>query len=88
MEVLEQKKLANIINEYNKIDSAIVKSNITKYINRSEYKGNNQELADKVGLNINTIYLYRQPKKRTNISFESALKVSNVLGISILDLMK
>lgn len=84
----EQKNLGNLIDEYNKVDSAIIKSNLIKYIDRSEYKRNSQELANRVGLNKNTIYLYRQPQKRTNVSFETALRLSNVLEVSILDLMK
>jgi len=88
MTIEEQKNLYHLMNKYNKIDSSIIKSNLIKYIDRSEYKRNSQELADKLGLNLNTIYLYRQPLKRSNINFETALKLSSILEISILDLMK
>ena len=66
MTIEEQKNLYHLMNEYNKIDSVIIKSNLIKYIDRSEYKRNSQELADKLGLNLNTIYLYRQPLKRSS----------------------
>jgi len=88
MDVLKQKNLVNLINEYNNVDSTTIKRNLLRYIDRSEYKRNSQELADKVGLNLQTIYLYRQPLKKSNISFESIVRLANVLEVSILDLMK
>jgi DNA-binding Xre family transcriptional regulator len=86
MTLTEQQELEQLINQYNSTGSAIIKQNIVKYIDASGLK--NQYIADKMGVNIQTIYLYRQPQKKTNIDFIRALKLCNVLGISITDLIK
>jgi len=44
-------------------------------------------LADKVGVSVQTIYLYRQVQKKSNINFEVILKLANALGVSVEDLM-
>jgi DNA-binding Xre family transcriptional regulator len=86
MTLQEQQELEQLINQYNSTDPTIIKQNIIKYIDASGLK--NQFIADKMQLDIQTIYLYRQPKKKTNIDFIRALKLCNVLGISITDLIK
>jgi len=85
MQLEEQKRLEILIDKYNNTDSSIIKENIIKYINASPYKS--QYIADAVGVDIQTIYLWRQPQKKTTVSFEYALKLCNVLGISITALM-
>jgi len=86
MTLQEQQKLEQLINQYNSTDSAIIKQNIIKFIDASGFK--NQYIADRMQLNIQTIYLYRQPKKKTNIDFQIALKLCNVLEINIIELIK
>jgi DNA-binding Xre family transcriptional regulator len=86
MTLTEQQELEQLINQYNNTDSATIKQNIIKYIETSGLR--NQYIANRTGLSIQTIYLYRQPQKKTKISFELALKLCNVLGISITELIK
>ena len=88
MNNINQKDLENLITKYNNTDPTIIKRNLARIIENSEYRRDSQALADKVGLNIQTIYLYRQYLKPTNISFEIALKLANVLGVSVEDLIK
>ena len=86
--VIDQIELASIISKYNKIDSSTVKQNIIRLIDQSIYCNNNQVLAKTLGLNVHTIYGYRQPQRKLNVGFESALRLCNVLGVSINELMK
>lgn len=86
MQQTEQKQLEEIIEKFYNTDSAIIKSNIIKYIDESPYK--NQEIAEQVGVDLQTVYTWRQIKKKTAVRFENALKLCNVLGISITKLME
>ena len=86
MQQTEQQQLEELITKYNNTDSTIIKSNIIKYIDESGHR--NQYIADQIGVDIQTIYLYRQPQKKTAVSFENAVKLCNVLEISITKLME
>ncbi len=86
MQQTEQKQLEEIIEKFYNTDSAIIKRNIIKYIDASIYK--NQYITDQIGVDIQTIYLYRQPQKKTKVTFENAIKLCNVIGISITKLME
>lgn len=88
MNNINQKELENLIVKYNSTDPTIIKRNLIRIIEDSEFRRDSQALADKVGLNVQTIYLYRQYRKSTSISFEIALKLANVLGVSVEDLIK
>jgi len=88
MNHIQQKDLESLIAKYNSTDSTIIKSNLVKIIDNSEYHRNGQGLADKTGLSIETIYQYRKVSKKTNISFENALRLVNVLGVKIEDLIE
>jgi len=88
MSHIQQKDLESLITKFNSTDSSVIKKNLIWLIDNSEYNRNNQELADKVGVSVQTIYLYRQIRKQSNISFEVALKLVNVLGVKIEDLME
>jgi len=82
----EQRELEALINYYNSVDPVIIKKNIVKYINESSCE--TQYIADKLNLKIETIYAYRQPKKRHTIAFEIALKLANLLNIDITQLIE
>lgn len=86
MQQTEQQKLESLIKQYNNTDSAVIKNNIIKYIDESGHR--NQDIADQIGVDIQTIYLYRQPRKQTMVTFENAVKLCNVLEISITKLME
>lgn len=86
MQQAEQQQLEELIEKFYNTDSTIIKSNIIKHIDESPYK--NQYIADQIGVDIQTIYLWRQPKKKTVVSFENAIKLCNVLGISIIKLIE
>ena len=88
MSHIQQKDLESLITKFNSTDSSVIKKNLIWLIDNSEYNRNNQELADKVGVSVQTIYLYRQIRKQSNISFEVALKLVNVLGVKVEDLME
>ncbi len=83
---VDQKELESLIERYNSTDPAVVKENIVKYIDTSPYS--NQGVANLVGVDIQTIYSWRQIRKQTGISFENAVKLCNVLGISLVKLME
>lgn len=85
---IDQTELQNLIEKYNSINPATIKQNLVKHIEQSIYRRNSQALANIIGVDLQTIYLWRQPKKGSNISFESALRLCNVLGISITELIK
>jgi len=87
MNFIEQKDLENLITKFNNIDSSIIKKNLIRTIDDSQYNRSNQMLADKVGVSVQTIYLYRQPNKQTNISFDVVLRLANALGVKIEDLI-
>jgi len=88
MNHIQQKDLESLIAKYNATDSTVIKSNLVKIIDNSEYHRNGQGLADKTGLSIETIYQYRKVSKKTNISFEIAIRLANTLGVKIEDLME
>jgi len=88
MNHIQQKDLESLITKFNSTDSSVIKKKLILLIDNSQYNRNNQELADKVGVSVQTIYLYRQIRKQSNISFEVALKLVNVLGVKIEDLME
>lgn len=85
MQQIDQKELEKIIEQYNNTDQSTIKENVAKFIDESPYK--NQYIADAIGVDIQSIYAWRSQKK-TGISFESAIKLCNVLEISIIELMK
>jgi len=87
MNFIEQKDLENLITKFNSIDSSVIKKNLIRVIDDSQYNRSNQMLADKVGVSVQTIYLYRQPNKQTNISFDVVLRLVNALGVKIEDLI-
>ena len=88
MNYIQQKDLESLIAKYNATDSTVIKRNLVKIIDSSEYPRNSQALADKVELSVETIYQYRKIQKKTNINFEIALRLVNALGVKIEDLME
>jgi len=88
MNYIQQKDLESLIAKYNATDSTVIKRNLVKIIDSSEYHRNSQALADKVELSVETIYQYRKIQKKTNINFEIALRLVNALGVKIEDLME
>jgi transcriptional regulator with XRE-family HTH domain len=88
MNNINQRELENLIEKYNNTDPTTIKKNLIRIIEDSEYRRDSQALADKVGLSIQTIYLYRQYLKPTNISFEIALRLANVLGVRVEELIE
>jgi len=87
MNFITQKDLENLITKFNSTDSSVIKKNLIRIIDNSQYNRSNQMLADKVGVSVQTIYLYRQVQKKSNINFEVILKLANALGVSVEDLM-
>jgi len=87
MNFIEQKDLENLITKFNSIDSSIIKKNLIRTIDDSQYNRSNKMLADKVGVSVQTIYLYRQVQKKTNINFEVVLRLANALGVKIEELI-
>lgn len=87
MNHIQQKDLESLITKFNSTDSSVIKKNLIRIIDNSQYNRSNQMLADKVGVSVQTIYLYRQVQKKSNINFEVILKLANALGVSVEDLM-
>ena len=74
--------------QYNNTDKNIIKNNIIKLINESEYNRDSKKLADKIGVSIQTIYSYRKMNEGNIPDFVTALKLVNELNIKINDLME
>jgi len=87
MNHIQQRDLESLIVKYNATDSTVIKRNLVRIIDSSEYHRNTQSLADKVELSVETIYQYRKIQKKTSISFEIAVKLANVLGVSVEELI-
>jgi len=88
MTISQQNDLVYLIYQYNKIDCTTIKKNIIRLIDNSEYHKNIPILAKELNVNVNTIYGWRQTKRKLNVSFESALKLTYVLGVCITELME
>jgi len=88
MNFITQKDLENLITKFNSTDSSVIKKNLIRIIDNSQYNRSNQMLADKVGVSVQTIYLYRQVQKKSNISFEVILKLANALSVKVEDFME
>lgn len=57
---MEFKDIIKISEQYNNTDKNIIKNNIIKLINESEYNRDSKKLADEIGVSIQTIYSYRK----------------------------
>jgi len=88
MNHIQQKDLESLITKFNSTDSSVIKKNLIRIIDNSQYNRSNQMLADKIEVSVQTIYLYRQVQKKSNISFEVVLRLANALGVSVEDFME
>jgi DNA-binding XRE family transcriptional regulator len=84
---MEFKDIIKISEQYNNTDKNIIKNNIIKLINESEYNRDSKKLADEIGVSIQTIYSYRKKNKGNTPDFMTALKLTKVLNITIDDLL-
>lgn len=84
----EQKQIIELINCYNSTDKQLIQRRLIKYIDESGYK--NKALADFIGVSEHTIYSWRKTTldKVITPSFEMALKLCDVLNLSITELIK
>lgn len=85
---MEIESIIKIADQYNDTDKNIIKNNIIKLINESEYNRDSKKLADKIGVSIQTIYSYRKINEGNIPDFVTALKLVNELNIKINDLME
>jgi DNA-binding XRE family transcriptional regulator len=85
---MEFKDIIKIAEQYNNTDKNVIKNNIIKLINESEYNRDSKKLADKIGVSIQTIYSYRKMNEGNIPDFVTALKLVNELNIKINDLME
>lgn len=85
---ISMKELEELINKFKQVDPEKLKENIARYIRKSKYNRDSQALADVMGVNLNTIYNYRQPNRTKGISFESLVKLCNILEISLDDILR
>lgn len=85
---MELKDIIKIAEQYNNTDKNVIKNNIIKFINESEYNRDSKKLADSLGVSIQTIYSYRKINKGNIPDFVTALKLVNELNIKINDLME
>lgn len=85
---MELQDIIKIGEQYNNTDKKIIKNNIIKYINESEYNRNSQKLADKMNISIQTIYSYRKQNIGNIPDFVIALKLVNELNITINELIQ
>ena len=85
---MEIESIIKIGEQYNNTDKNIIKNNIIKLINESEYNRDSKKLADNLGVSIQTIYSYRKINEGNIPDFVTALKLVNELNIKIYDLME
>ena len=85
---MDIKDIIKISEQYNNTDKNIIKNNIIKLINESEYNRDSKKLADNLGVSIQTVYSYRKINEGNIPDFVTALKLVNELNIKINDLME
>ena len=85
---MEIESIIKIADQYNNTDKNIIKNNIIKLINESEYNRDSKKLADNLGVSIQTVYSYRKINEGNIPDFVTALKLVNELNIKINDLME
>ena len=85
---MQLQDIIKISEQYNNTDKNIIKNNIIKLINESEYNRDSKKLADKLGVSIQTVYSYRKINEGNIPDFVTALKLVNELNIKIYDLME
>lgn len=85
---MEFKDIIKIAEQYNNTDKDVIKNNISKLIQESEYNRDSKKLADKLGVSIQTVYSYRKINDGNIPDFVTALKLANELNIKINDLME
>ena len=85
---MEIESIIKIGEQYNNTDKNIIKNNIIKLINESEYNRDSKKLADNLGVSIQTIYSYRKINEGNIPDFITVLKLVNELNIKINDLME
>jgi DNA-binding XRE family transcriptional regulator len=85
---MELQDIIKIADKYNNTDKNIIKNNIIKYIDESDYKRSSQILADRIGISVQTIYSYRKINNGNVPDFITALKLTSELNIKINDLME
>ena len=85
---MELQDIIKISEQYNNTDKNIIKNNIIKLINESEYNRDSKKLADNLGISIQTVYSYRKINEGNIPDFVTALKLVNELNIKINDLME
>jgi len=83
---MEFKDIIKIAEQYNNTDKDVIKSNISRLIQGSEYNRDSKKLADKLGVSIQTVYSYRKINDGNIPDFVTALKLVEVLNIKINDL--
>ena len=85
---MQLQDIIKISEQYNNTDKNIIKNNIIKLINESEYNRDSKKLADNLGVSIQTVYSYRKINEGNIPDFVTALKLVNELNIKIYDLME
>lgn len=85
---MELQDIIKIGEQYNNTNKKIIKNNIIKYINESEFNRDSQNLADEIGVSIQTIYSYRKQNIGNIPDFVIALKLADALNITINDLIQ
>ena len=85
---MQLQDIIKISEQYNNTDKNIIKNNIIKLINESEYNRDSKKLADNLGISIQTVYSYRKINEGNIPDFVTALKLVNELNIKIYDLME
>lgn len=82
------KQILDINTQYINTNPNIIKHNLIEHIKISKYARQSSYLADILNVDLQTIYSYRKPKQGNVPTFINALKLCEVLNITIQDLMK
>lgn len=84
----EQQKILDLLELYNSTPKETKQKNIIKVLDESGYK--TDYIAEQLGISISTIYQWRKndPIRSNAPSFETALKLAELLKMTITDFIK
>ncbi len=86
MTLEDQRELIKLIDKYNNTDKKIIQKNIINLLDESGYKNN--FVADKVGVTEHAVYGWRKTDKYNTPTFEKALKLVDLIGVKVTELLK
>lgn len=85
MTTLQQSELLNLIERYNSTDPKIIQKNVRYYLKQMNETA--LKLSEELDISKTTIEGWYNLNKNMRISFENALKVAELTGVTIIELL-